>query len=132
MPLRLRTFDDAREWEEELRASELRKSLILDSALDCIVTIDHEGRVLEFNPAAERTFGYTRAEAVGQDLASLISPAVHADGPQLTLAGYLTIGAAPVLNRRIEMPARRKDDTEFPAELAITAITVGGGPMRAP
>ena len=52
--------------EAALRRSEARKTAILDSALDCIVTIDHEGRITEFNPAAERTFGYRRDEAVGR------------------------------------------------------------------
>ena len=47
---------------------------ILDSALDCIITMDADGRVVEFNPAAERVFGYTRAEAVGRELAELIIP----------------------------------------------------------
>src|SRR5262249_6227946 len=115
--------------ENRLRESESRKTAILETSLDCIVTVDHEGRVLEFNPAAERTFGYTRAEAVGQELASLINPASHQDGPKRGLAQYMTTGEAPVLNRRIEMPARRKDGSEFPAELAITEITVGGRPM---
>ena len=45
---------------------------ILDSALDCIITMDASGHVLEFNPAAERVFGFTREEAVGQELAELI------------------------------------------------------------
>src|SRR4029453_17316845 len=60
--LRLRFFEEAKEWEEELRASELRKAMILDSALDGIITVDHEGRVLEFNAAARRAFGYTRGD----------------------------------------------------------------------
>jgi len=53
-----------------LRLSEARKTAILDSALDCIVTIDHEGLITEFNPAAERTFGYSRNDAVGKRLAT--------------------------------------------------------------
>ena len=47
---------------------------MLASSLDCIVAMDHEGRVLEFNPAAERTFGYTRSQAVGSELGELIVP----------------------------------------------------------
>jgi PAS domain S-box-containing protein len=115
--------------ENRLRESEARKTAILETALDCIVTVDHEGRVLEFNPAAERTFGYSRGEAVGRELASLINPTAHQDRRQRGLAQYLTTGEAPVLNRRIELPVRRKDGAEFPAELAITEITVGGRPM---
>ena len=52
--------------DASLKQSEARKAAILDSALDCIVTIDHEGRITEFNPAAERTFGYRRDEVHGR------------------------------------------------------------------
>src|SRR2546428_10790564 len=58
--------------EASLRESEARKGTILSAALDCIITIDHEGRVVEFNPAAERTFGYTSAQALGREPAQLI------------------------------------------------------------
>jgi PAS domain-containing protein len=60
--------------ESELKRSEARKAAILDSALDCIITIDHEGRINEFNLAAERTFGYKRDEVVGKPLADAIIP----------------------------------------------------------
>src|SRR5262245_30659706 len=115
--------------ENRLRDSEARKAAILDTALDCIVTIDHEGRIVDFNPAAERTFGYARSEAIGQDMAAILVPAVHRDRYRLGLARYLATGEGPVLNRRIEMPALRKDGTGFAAELAVTAIHVGGRPM---
>src|SRR6267378_3603239 len=57
-----------------LKRSEARKAAILDSALDCIVTIDHEGCITEFNPAAERTFGYPRDQVLGQQLADVVIP----------------------------------------------------------
>ena len=75
--------------EQALHESEARKSAMFETALDCIISIDHEGRVVEFNPAAERTFGYRRAEALGKELAELIIPprlrAQHRQG----LARYL-------------------------------------------
>ncbi len=52
--------------EQALRLSETRKAAILEGALDCIITIDHHGRILEFNPAAQAVFGYTRAEVLGR------------------------------------------------------------------
>ena len=70
-----------RQEEVELRRSEARKAAILDSALDCIVTIDHEGSITEFNPAAERTFGYRRDEVVGRSLADVIIPPSLPGGP---------------------------------------------------
>src|SRR5580658_264081 len=60
--------------QEELRRSEARKAAILESALDCIVTIDHEGCITEFNPAAERTFGHRRDEVMGKQLADVMIP----------------------------------------------------------
>src|SRR5688572_27883658 len=67
-------IDDRKRAEQELRRSEARKATILDSALDCIVSIDREGRITEFNPAAERTFGYRRDEVLGRQLADIIIP----------------------------------------------------------
>src|SRR5215212_12139273 len=60
--------------ERDVRESEARKRAILASALDCVITIDHAGRVLEFNEAAEVTFGYTAEHAVGKEMAVLIVP----------------------------------------------------------
>ena len=57
--------------EAALRLSEATKTAILETALDCVVTIDHRGNVVDWNPAAERTFGYTRAEAAGRGITIL-------------------------------------------------------------
>jgi PAS domain S-box-containing protein len=115
--------------EARLIESEARKSAILAAALDAVIAIDHEGRVIEFNPAAERTCVYTRAEAMGRDLADLIIPPAHREDYRRGLAHYLATGEGRVLNRRIEMPARRKDGSEFPAELAVTAVSLAGRPV---
>ena len=111
VPLRLRTFDDAREWEEELRASELRKSLILDSALDGIVTVDHEGRILEFNSAARRVFGYTRAEVFGREAVEKLVPPAERAEVRARLREFVASGESTDLGRRREAVAMRADDT---------------------
>jgi PAS domain S-box-containing protein len=111
-----------------LGRSEARKAAILDSALDCILTIDHEGRITEFNPAAERTFGYRRDEVVGKQLADVIIPPSHREQHRRGLARYLATGEARVLGRRVEMTAVRADGSEFPVELAITRIPLDGPP----
>ena len=111
-----------RQEEKELKRSEARKAAILDSALDCIVTIDHEGRITEFNPAAERTFGYRRDEVVGNHLADVIIPPSLREKHRRGLARYLATGEARMLGRRIEITAVRSDGSEFPVELAITRI----------
>jgi PAS domain S-box-containing protein len=114
--------------DEERKRSEVRKAAILDSALDCIVTIDHEGRIAEFNPAAERTFGYHRDEVVGKRLADVIVPPSLREKHRQGLARYLHTGESRVLGRRVEMTAIRSDGMEFPVELAITRIPLEGPP----
>jgi PAS domain S-box-containing protein len=111
-----------------LKRSEARKAAILDSALDCIVTIDHEGRITEFNPAAERTFGHRPDEVVGKHLADVMIPASLREQHRRGLARYLATGEARVLGRRLEMTAIRGDGSEFPVELTITRIPLDGPP----
>jgi PAS domain S-box-containing protein len=111
-----------------LKRSEARKAAILDSALDCILTIDHEGRITEFNPAAERTFGYRRDEVMGKQLADLIIPPSLRERHRQGFARYLTTGEARVIGKRVEMTAVRADGSEFPAELAITPNPLEGPP----
>lgn len=107
---------------DSTRGLDARTSAILETALDCIITMDSRGNVVEFNPAAERTFGYRRADALGRELASLIIPPAMRDRHRRGLAHYLASGEAPVLGRRVELDALRADGVEFPVELAITRI----------
>ena len=112
--------------ERTRQAGEALKSAILQSALDCIVTINQEGSVVEWNPAAERTFGCTEADALGRELAELIVPPSLRDAHRRGMAHYLATGEGPVLNKRIEITGQRSDGTEFPVELAITPIRLEG------
>ena len=111
-----------------LSRSEARKTAIFDSALDCILTIDHEGRITEFNPAAERTFGYRRNEVVGRQLADVVIPPSLREQHRRGFARYLATGEVRVLGRRVEMTAIRADGSEFPVELTITRIPLDGPP----
>jgi PAS domain S-box-containing protein len=115
--------------EHSLRQSEEGMRAILDSALDCIITMDHHGRVVEFNPAAEKTFGYRREEAIGQLLAELIIPPSLRERHHKGLARYLATGEAPALGQRLELSAVRRDGSEFPVELAIIRIGTQKPPM---
>jgi len=123
-----RDVTESRRSERALRENEARKAAILKAALDCIISMDHEGKVIEFNPAAEATFGYARSEALGQEMAALIIPPSLRDAHRRGLAHYLATGEGPVLGRRIEITAMRADGSEFPIELAITRVSVGGPP----
>ena len=108
--------------EEALRKSEARKGAILESALDGIISMDYEGKLLEFNPAAEKMFRYKRADVVGKSMAELIIPPSLREKHRRGMAHYLATGEGPILGKRIEMPAMRADGTEFPVELSVTRI----------
>jgi PAS domain S-box-containing protein len=124
-----RDVSDKKRDEERLKTSEARKSAIFGTALDCIITMDHEGRVVEFNPAAEKTFGYNRDQVIGQELCELIIPTSLRQNHRLGMARYLATGDGPVLGKRLELPALRADGTEIPVELAVTRISTDGPPM---
>ncbi|PYM60086.1 MAG: hypothetical protein DMD77_02240, partial [Candidatus Rokuibacteriota bacterium] len=114
---------------QDRRESDARMRAILETALDCVITMDHTGKILEFNPAAERTFGYARSEAVGRELGELIVPPSFRDRHRRGLAHYLATGQGPAIGKRIELTAMRADGTEFPVELAVTRIGSDSPPM---
>jgi PAS domain S-box-containing protein len=111
------------------KQAEARRAAMLETALDAIITMDHEGRILEFNPAAERIFGHRREQALGQQLAALIIPSSQREQHYRGLSRYLETGEGSVLARRLELSAIRADGTEFPVELAITRIPAEGPPL---
>jgi PAS domain S-box-containing protein len=101
----------------------------LDSALDCIITMDASGRVQEFNPASERVFGFSRSEAVGKELAELIIPPRLRERHRQGLARYLKTGEGPLIGKLIEIEALRRDGSEIVVALAISATQVDGSPI---
>lgn len=106
----------------QLRDSDALTTAIVATAMDGIVTMDHEGRVIEFNPAAEQMLGFTRSEVLGQSVADLFIPESYRESYHLGLAHCVLTGEGPVLNRRLEMPALRRDGSEMTVELAVTKI----------
>lgn len=110
------------------RDSDLPAAVILDAALDCIVLIDPQGYVTEFNKAAERTFGYRREEVLGRSLADVIIPSTVREQYRRDFAHYLSTGETRALGKRVDMRAMRADGSEFPVELAITRIASKGLP----
>ena len=110
---------------QALLADSDRLRSVLDAALDCIVAVDGSGAVVEWNAAAERTFGHRAHEALGRDLAELIAPPAQRAG----FARRLRSGEARMLDRRMETTAFRRDGTEIPIELTITRIDVPGPPI---
>ena len=114
---------------EAERASRMTVEATLEAALDSVVMIDAAGIVLEFNKAAESTFGYSRQQAIGSSMPELIIPphlrVSHARG----MARYLATGEARLLGRRVETTAMRSDGSEFPVELGIQRVPVEGPPI---
>ena len=106
--------------------AEVLNATVVELALDCIISIDHEGRILEFNPAAERTFGYQRADVLGHLMAELIIPPHLRRQHYAGMRRYLETGEAQVLGKRMELEAMRADGSVFPVELAIVRVPLPG------
>lgn len=102
---------------------------VLDTALDAVVVMGDDGVIIGWNSSAERMFGWTAAEAIGQLLSSTIVPQVHRENHENGLLHYLQTGEGPVLGKRIEVPARRRDGKEIPVELSINATEQFGARM---
>jgi diguanylate cyclase (GGDEF)-like protein/PAS domain S-box-containing protein len=109
--------------------AEARRAAMLEAALDCIVTMDADGRVVDFNAAAERTFGYGRDEAHGRPLADLIIPPDLRGRHDEAFRRHLRTGESTILGRRLELRAMRRDGTEIPVELTISRSDVEGEPL---
>ncbi|MFZ1426017.1 MAG: PAS domain S-box protein [Geminicoccaceae bacterium] len=114
-----------RQHAEQLAALQTSQALyaaITASALDCVIVIDEAGGVVEFNPAAERTFGHRRAAVLGRNIGEIIVPPHLRERHAAGFARYLVTGEAHVLGRRIEIEGLRADGEVFPLELAITEV----------
>jgi two-component system cell cycle sensor histidine kinase/response regulator CckA len=114
-----------REKSAELVRSEQRTRLIIDTALDAVITMRSSGLISDWSAQAERMFGWSRAEAIGQDLAATIMPHRYREPHNRGLKRFLATGEGSILNRRIEVIALSRDGREFPVELAISPAKVG-------
>jgi PAS domain S-box-containing protein len=117
--------------QEELRASEALKSSILAAALDAVVAVDAEGCILEWNAAAERTFGWKREEVLRRTLADVIIPTRLQRSPADAVRTVIEGNDVAALGRRLEISAIDRDGREFPAEVAITRVDRPNGPVFA-
>jgi PAS domain S-box-containing protein len=106
--------------ESTARGERLRA--YLEAALDCVIIADVSGRVVEFNPAAERTFGYTREEALGRTLAELIVPPSLREAHTRAFARFVETREQRLFGRRLELTGMRADGSEFPVELALGQV----------
>ncbi len=124
----IRLVRDAREemrllHESEIRQKEALTTAIMETSLDSIVTVDQGGLIIDFNPTAERTFGYQAADAKGESVESLIIDTAS----QLHFADVLKASyesGEDVWDLRLEMIARHSDGSKFPVEVAIKPILI--------
>ena len=115
----------ARAAEAALLQSQERNRMIVETALDGVITIDASGIVTDWNSQATVLFGWAREEAMGKPLGETIIPARDREAHVRGIQEYLRTGAGPVLNRRIEVTARHKDGREFPVELSVSPARIG-------
>ena len=102
---------------------------LFESALDCIIVADTDGRIVEFNPAAERVFGWSRAEIIGLTMEETFIPPVHRHAHRTGMVRYLAGRQARVIGKRLHLTALRRDGREFPVELTIAEVHVDQRPF---
>jgi PAS domain S-box-containing protein len=118
-------IEDLKQSQENLRGADERTRLIIDTALDAVVTMDTEGTVTSWNKQAEIIFGWNQTEAVGRHMADLIIPEQHRPAHARGLRHFLNTGHGPILQRRIQITAIRRGGVEFPVELEVVPMRLG-------
>jgi PAS domain S-box-containing protein len=117
-----RDMTEPRLAQETLRESEQMARGIIDTALDAFVQMDERGTISDWNSQAEKIFGWSRSEAIGAKLSELIIPEIHRSSHKSGLEHFLRTGAGPILGRRFEIEALRRDRREIKVELSVTEL----------
>ncbi len=113
--------------QDALIKSELTNRLIMNAALDAIISIDDKGSIIFWNPQAEKIFGWSEKEVIGKKLSETIIPQQYREAHERGMAHYRSTGNGPVLNKIIEISAVNKTHREFPVELSIIPVKDGTG-----
>ncbi|WGG53235.1 sensor histidine kinase [Rugamonas sp. DEMB1] len=130
-PLVLATIHDItsrKAAEAALQESEARMRAIFETAVDAIITIDERGIMERLNPAAQALFGYSEAEAAGQNV-SILMPAPHRARHDGYLEHYLDTGEKKIIGKGREVEGLRRDGTLFPMDLTVTEMKLGNRRM---
>jgi PAS domain S-box-containing protein len=110
---------------EDRKRAEDKTRLIIDTALDAVITMDAHGTVTSWNKQAETIFGWSHEEAIGQRLSDMIIPEQQRLVHERGFRHFLATGEGPILGRRVEVTAIRRDGLEFPVELEVMPMRVG-------
>jgi PAS domain S-box-containing protein len=117
---------DRKRREEALRASEERFKAITMTASDAILLMDDRGKIVHWNPAAVRLFGYSAEEALGKDLHLFLAPKRLHKNYLKGFENLVKTGQGPVINKAVELAAHRKDGTELPIEVSTSGMNING------
>ena len=120
-------FVELDEMARALRESEDRARQIVDTAHEAFVAMDGSGRVTDWNPRAQALFGWSKHEAIGQDLATLLIPPEQREAHRAGLERFLATGEAPLLRRRVELEGVHRDGRRLPLELTIAPMATRDG-----
>lgn len=112
--------------QQALQDGEHRLRLVIETAYDAYVAMDADGKIAGWNEQAEKTFGWSREEAIGHLLSEQIIPAQFREAFQRSLGHFLETGESSVLSKRIELSAMDRDGREFPIEITVSAVRWGG------
>ncbi|HEY8098286.1 MAG TPA: PAS domain S-box protein [Methylobacter sp.] len=110
-----------------LKESRVRSQSLIDTALDGVITMGEDGRVVAWNPQAEHIFHYSLEQALGREVAELIVPPAYRDAHRRGIARFIKTGNSTIINTRIEVLGMRADGSEFPMELSVSALEQQGG-----
>jgi PAS domain S-box-containing protein len=108
--------------EHALSTSEQRARLVIESAYDAFIAMDAEGVIIDWNPQAEKTFGFPSSQAIGRTLSETIMPERYRERHRLGLEYFLKTGEGPLLGKPVEINALRADGSEFPVKLIISPV----------
>jgi PAS domain S-box-containing protein len=115
-------IEDMKQSQEHLRSADEKTRLIIDTALDAVITMDAQGTIVSWNKQAEVIFGWSSPEAIGQRMSDIIIPEQHRMAHEHGLRHFLATGDGPILRRRIEVTAVRRSGVEFPVELEVSPM----------
>ena len=124
-----RDAEASNDLQESLGEAQARKNSILESSLDPIITINHEGAIIEFNRAAEQTFGLPREKVLGTRPSDVLFPPSLSAEHRSRIERYLAGGEGSMLGRRVEVTASRANGEVFHAEMAMTIDQINGAPV---
>ena len=102
---------------------------LVESALDGIITMDDKGRIIAFNPAAEKIFGYSSEQVIGRLVSEMIIPQSRRDDHESGVANFAEKGGDKMVGRRVEVTAMRADESLFPAQMEIISVQAEKPPV---